>query len=130
MMGTTEKARRKVLDFASRHASFNERNELIATALPVFPAWILDIGSNLGEVTNMLAERGNFVLGIESLQEEASVASSRAKPRAAFMRAPVTPELLRSCTRWDSILLLSVLHRIYAFNGEEYMRSVLAECGG
>lgn len=120
---------RRHLNFGSRHSSFNERNQLIASGIGKEHAWILDIGSNLGETSNFLASKGHFVVGAEKFEKEHKIACAKSAPGTAFMRTSVTPEFVRSTPHWDAILLLSVLHRIYAFEGEQFMRSVLKACG-
>lgn len=117
------------LDFGSRHKSFLRRNTLIADGLPKSGCWILDVGSNVGETSNFLADRGHFVLGIEKFSKEHSLACKRSHEGVAFMRTSVTPEFIQSTPKWDAVLLLSVLHRIYAFEGEQLMRGVLHAAG-
>lgn len=120
---------RRHLNFGSRHSSFEERNRLIASAIRKPQSWILDIGSNLGETSSFLASQGHFVVGAEKFEKEHKIACARSAPGTAFMRTSVTPEFVESTLHWDAILLLSVLHRIYAFEGEAFMRSVLRACG-
>ena len=120
---------RRYLDFGSRHASFAARNECIAQGISKPHSWILDIGSNLGETSNFLASQGHFVVGVEKFEKEHQISCARAADGTAFMRTSVTPDFIGSTVHWDAILLLSVLHRIYAFEGEEFMRSVLRACG-
>lgn len=120
---------RRYLNFGSRHASFDERNRLIAASLPKPHGWLLDVGTNIGQTANMLAGLGNFVIGIEKFLKEHQVACRNSAEGVAFMRAAVTPEMVQSGPCWDAILLLSVLHRIYAFEGETFMRAILKACG-
>lgn len=120
---------RRYLNFGSRHSSFNERNQLIAAGLSKGHSWILDVGSNIGQTSNFLASQGHFVVGVEKFEKEHKVSCARAVDGTAFMRTSVTPDFITSTIQWDAILLLSVLHRIYAFEGEEFMRSVLRACG-
>ena len=120
---------RRYLNFGSRHASFHGRNELIADGLPRAHCWILDVGTNIGQTANMLAGRGHYVVGVEKFAKEHQIACRNSVEGAAFMRASVTPELIRSSPTWDAILLLSVLHRSYAFEGEASMRTILNACG-
>lgn len=120
---------RRYLDFGSRHSSFDERNQLIASGICKQRSWILDIGSNLGETSNFLASKGHFVVGAEKFEKEHKIACARSASGTAYMRTSVTPEFVQSTVHWDAILLLSVLHRIYAFEGESFMRSVLRACG-
>lgn len=115
-------------DFKSRHASFDLRNTLILENLPKPQAWVLDIGSNLGAVSNELAAHGNYCVGIEKFAKPAKTAATQGRAHTAFMCADVTPGLITSGPRWDAILLLSVLHRIYAYEGEAAMRAVLLAC--
>lgn len=117
-----------VLDFASRYASFDERNQLILQGLSGGPKWILDIGTNLGDVANALAEKGHFVVGVEREKKEAAIAARNAKPGVGIICAPVTTEMLNASPQWGAILLLSVLHRIYAFSGTDAMRTILRDC--
>lgn len=102
---------------------------MIAAELSKPQSWILDIGSNIGQTSNFLASKGHFVVGVEKFEKEHRISCARSADGTAFMRTSVTPEFIRTTLQWDAILLLSVLHRIYAFEGEEFMRSVLRACG-
>lgn len=115
--------------FAGRHSSFVKRNTMITDSLPKSVSWVLDVGSNTGETTDFLSEKGHVVLGLEKMEPEYKEAMSSANFQSAFIRVGVSPEFIRSSVNWDAILLLSVLHRLYAFEGEEFMKSVLFECG-
>jgi SAM-dependent methyltransferase len=118
-----------VLRFHNKHASFEERNQLIADRLPHQRSWVLDVGSNTGYTSQFLGELGHFVLGVEKMEDEYNAARKIAGETSAFMRVGVSPEFFRNSPQWSAILLLSVLHRIYAFEGQDCMREVLAECG-
>ncbi len=118
------------LDFGSRHKSFLRRNSLIAEQLPKPSSWVLDVGSNVGETSNFLADKGHFVLGLEKFSKEHSIACKKSHEGVAFMRTSVTPEFVQSMPKFDAVLLLSVLHRIYSFEGERVMRGVLHAVGG
>jgi SAM-dependent methyltransferase len=120
---------RRYLNFGSRHASFDQRNRLMAKGLPKPHCWILDVGANIGQAANMLAGLGHYVVGVEKFAKEQQVACRNSEEGTAFMHASVTPDMIRSSPSWDAILLLSVLHRIYAFEGEAYMRAILNACG-
>jgi hypothetical protein len=120
---------RRYLDFGSRHSSFDERNQLIASGIGKERSWILDVGSNIGQTSNFLASKGHFVIGVEKFEKEHKIACARSVSGTAFMRTSVTPEFIQSTVNWDAILLLSVLHRIHSFEGEEFMRAVLKACG-
>lgn len=122
------KPKKRFLDFASRHSNFSKRNDLVLKSLPPSPAWILDVGSNLGDTSNFLAKRGYYVLGVESGKEEWLRAKQKCEAGAAFMNVSVSAEFLDSGRDWDAILLLSVLHRIYAFEGADTMKGVLTAC--
>lgn len=119
----------KILDFGSRHASIEMRDKLVSNYLPKPPGWVLDVGSNLGKTSNLLASHGHYVLGVECKHQEWARSCARARPGAAFMNKSVTPEMIKSSKGWDAILLLSVLHRIYAYEGPDSMIAVLAACG-
>ncbi|WP_227270204.1 methyltransferase domain-containing protein [Roseobacter weihaiensis] len=118
-----------MLRFHNKHASFEKRNKLIADRLPHRNSWVLDVGSNTGFTTKYLGELGHFAIGVEKMQEEFNAARKIQGDTSAFMRVGVSPAFFENSPQWSAILLLSVLHRIYAFDGEEVMRSVLSECG-
>ena len=118
-----------MLRFHNKHASFEQRNTLIAENLPHENAWVLDVGSNTGFTTKFLGELGHFAIGVEKMDAEYNAARKIAGETSAFMRVGVSPAFFANSPQWSAILLLSVLHRIYAFEGEELMRSVLGECG-
>jgi len=121
--------KREPLDFAAMHASFQERNNFIAERLGTPPKWVLDIGSNQGDTCNALAKHGHFALGVEMFSEEWRQASVNAHPHAAFLNVSASPKFIESAPRWDAVLLLSVLHRVYAFSGKEEMLQLLIACG-
>ena len=129
MFGQGRKSKGRLRSFGSKHASFERRNALILESLPKQQSWVLDVGSNLGDTSNYLAEEGHVVLGIEKMEPEYRRALAGANPMAAFLCTGATPAFMRSTVDWDAILLLSVLHRLYAFEDETFMRDVLFECG-
>lgn len=129
MIGKGTKAKWRLRSFGSKHASFLERNTMIADGMPKPMSWVLDIGSNLGDTSNFLAEKGHVVLGVEKFEKEYKTARENAHHHAAFLCSGATPEFVRSGVTWDAILLLSVLHRLYAFEGEDFMKDVLKACG-
>jgi len=117
------------LDFSTEHRSFLLRNKMIRDALPERRCWILDVGSNTGETTRFLAASGHMVIGVEKFQEEYSEAVRKPQLGAGFLLAEVGSGFFEQAPSWDAILLLSVLHRIYASEGESVMRKVLEDCG-
>lgn len=117
-----------MLKFQNKHASFEKRNSLIGDRLPPAPAWVLDVGSNTGFTTKYLGALGHYAIGIEKMKAEYKNAHNNAGETSAFLRADVSPAFFRHSPHWSAILLLSVLHRIYALDGEETMRSVFACC--
>lgn len=117
-----------ILDFGSRHSSFHKRNDLVLRSLPLAPAWVLDIGSNLGDTSTFLANHGYYALGVESSHEEWSQSNKNSVAGAAFMKAEVSPMFIESGKEWDAICLLSVLHRVYAFQGLNVMIKLLTAC--
>ncbi len=124
---TASNARRR--SFGSKHSSFDQRNNLIANGLPKAGSWVLDVGSNMGETSNYLSDMGHIVLGLELMEKERQVASKNASKQSAFLQVGVSPEFIKGGLHWDAMLLLSVLHRVWSFEGEDFMRSVLTECG-
>ena len=121
--------KREPLDFAAAHASFQERNNFILERLGTPPKWILDIGSNQGDTCNALGEHGHVALGVEMFREEWMHARENAHPHAAFLNVSASPEFIKSAPKWDAVLLLSVLHRVYAFSGKDEMLRLLKACG-
>lgn len=118
-----------MLNFQSKHASFEQRNQLIADRLPHTGSWILDVGSNTGFTTQFLGNLGHYALGVEKMEKEYATACGIAGQTSAFMHIGVSPAFFANSPDWSAILLLSVLHRIYAFDGEACMRDVLRQCG-
>lgn len=118
-----------MLNFDKKHSSFEQRNQLIADNLGDQPSWILDVGSNTGFTSRFLGDLGHYVLGVEKMKEEFAKSRKIAGDTSAFMRVGVSPEFFANSPQWGAILLLSVLHRIYAFDGEASMRDVLLQCG-
>lgn len=122
------RTKRNPLFFAKRHRGMSTRNSMILDALPKKNSWILDVGSNTGETSNFLADNSHVVIGLEKMEAEHRIALASAHDRAGFLRADVTADFITNGVDWDAILLLSVLHRIYAFEGAQQMRSVLSAC--
>ena len=118
-----------LLRYSLRHKSHQERNQFILERLPQAPAWILDIGSNTGETSNFLASKGYYVLGCEIMKQEMQFAVQNASSGAAFMNTEINSPFLSQMPYWDAILLLSVLHRMYALSGPHTMRETLRLCG-
>ncbi|MGB0966702.1 MAG: hypothetical protein ACPGUX_00835 [Halocynthiibacter sp.] len=117
-----------MLEFQTKHKNFNERNQLIADSLPHDNSWVLDVGSNTGYTSRFLSDLGHFVLGVEKMEPEYKAAQEIQGPTTAFMNINASPEFFQNGPHWSAILLLSVLHRMYALEGEEFMRGALLEC--
>lgn len=120
--------KKHMLDFGERHKSIVQRNSMIAEGMPRPNSWVLDVGSNTGATGNYLSERGHIVVGVEKMENEYRESLRRAHHQAAFICHGVTPDFILNAPDWHSILLLSVLHRLYAFEGEAFMRDVLLAC--
>lgn len=116
---------RRPLNFAERHASLIERDALIVDFLGSTPKWICDVGANQGATSNALANCGHFILAFEMLNYEYKLASLRAHPRVGLFNQAITFETVNSLPKLDAILFLSVLHRIYAFQGEHKMKKII-----
>ena len=121
--------KQKTLDFASHHCQLRERNALIINSLGNESKWILDVGSNQGVTASALSRKGHFCLGLEMSKEEYKLSVRTADSRSAFMNMPVTAEIVEMMPKWDAVLLLSVLHRIYSLKGEEEMYQLLRAIG-
>lgn len=117
-----------MLEFQTKHKSFKERNQLIADNLPHKSSWILDVGSNTGHTSRFLSDLGHFVIGVEKMEPEYKAAQEIQGPTTAFMNVNASAEFFRNGPHWCAILLLSVLHRMYALEGDEFMRQSLLEC--
>ncbi|MEM1233887.1 MAG: hypothetical protein AAGH70_07145 [Pseudomonadota bacterium] len=102
---------------------------MILNALPRESSWVLDVGSNTGETSTYLAEHAHVAIGLEKMAPERRIALERSHGLAGFLCADVTGDFIANGVDWDAILLLSVLHRIYAFEGEAQMKAVLSACG-
>lgn len=120
---------RTPLDFSIRHSGIQKRNSFIMDCLGAEVKWILDVGANQGHTSKEVASNGHFALGVEMFYEEYQKACVNPNPRAAFMNATVDPKFIENMPKWDAILLLSVLHRIYSFQGEEEMCLLLKAAG-
>ena len=121
------KKSQKILFYSKKHLQHAERNNFIAERIQL-KSWVLDIGSNTGETSNLIASRGSFCLGLEVMKGESQLAQQNAYPGAAFMLTKIDENIIREMPKWDVILMLSVAHRIYAFDGEQKMISVIRGC--
>ncbi|MEM9351089.1 MAG: hypothetical protein AAGA47_12580 [Pseudomonadota bacterium] len=117
------------LYFAKRHKSFEKRNSMILEGLPKPGSWILDVGSNTGETSNDMADAGHVAIGLEKMAPERKIALEGSRGLSGFLCTDVTGDFILGGVDWDAILLLSVLHRVFAFEGEDQMKSVLSACG-
>ncbi len=114
--------------FQETYLGLEERWRLVSPLLPQDPAWVLDIGANLGDTARRAAAMGHTVIGVEVSRSLVLRASESAPPRVAFMAAKVTPELLHQMPRFATVFLFSVLHRIWALQGREVAENCLQAC--
>jgi SAM-dependent methyltransferase len=106
-------------EFSAIH-DVDYRWNLIRPHLPGAPSWLLDVGSNDGDTCRRAAALGHHALGLEISPQFVMRANRRAHPNVAFMTTSVSPDTLSSMPQFDAVFLLSVVHRIWAFEGRKH----------
>lgn len=88
---------------------------------------ILDVGSNLGDTVNRLTNLGFKAVGLE--YDAALVKESRIRGHAdsEFKVAEVNPDYINNLENYDIVLLLSVMHRMWALKSKAFAESCLKE---
>ncbi|WP_280565383.1 hypothetical protein, partial [Chromohalobacter sp. 48-RD10] len=76
---------------------------------------------------NRISQIGFYSLGLEYDSNLVDKARLSAHKNARFEVAEVSPQYIQKMEHHDAILLLSVMHRIWALNGKEYAESCLTE---
>lgn len=106
-----------------------QRLALLDRVMPAPPASVLDIGSNLGDITAHYAAQGHWSLGIESSAAMVREARDRHPEleRGAFMHGTVTPDTLGALPTVDVVLLLSVHHHWLGTLGPEVAGQMLRQ---
>lgn len=120
--------RKHKLEFQESHLGIEDRWLIISRHLPDQKSWILDVGSNLGDTAGRVAERGHIVIGVEAERHLVERAIKLVPPNVALMTGRVDPDFFRTMPRFDVVLLLSVLHRIWAVNGRRFAEECLTAC--
>ena len=108
------------------------RFALLDAALPSDCASLLDIGSNLGDVTAHFAQRGIWSVGVERSQNLVRAAARRhaSVSECAFMHMTIGPGSAARVPAFDAVLVLSVHHhwvREYGPEGASNMLRDLAD---
>ena len=101
--------------------SLSTRIALIEGALPRHVKTVLDVGCNLGDVSAELAQRGYWVVGVDSSSDLIGQATARHSgvSRCAFMVDEITPESIGLLPEFDCALVLSVHHHWIMKYGHE-----------
>lgn len=117
------------LNFPSRHKGREARDASILRLIGSGPLWVLDVGSNMGVTSNLLANTGHKVIGVESGKGEIDFARANSASQAAFFNLLIDADFFRTSPKFNVILFLSVLHRIYAYSGLARMLEILSAAG-
>jgi hypothetical protein len=88
---------------------------------------LLDIGSNIGVLTETAARAGLFALGLEADWQAVSVARRNCKPNLplAYMHLAVTPSNVTALPTADVVLCLSVYHHWHRDFGHDGAQHIL-----
>ena len=117
--------KKRKLEFQESYLGIEERWSIISRHLPVGKSWILDVGSNLGDTARRAAALGHVVVGVEAERHLVERAIKIVPPNVALMTGRVDPEFFRSMPHFDVVLLLSILHRLWAVHGRRYAEECL-----
>jgi SAM-dependent methyltransferase len=112
--------------------SFEERWQMIVSAIPEGCGSLLDLGSNLGAFTSRAADEGLIALGLEkdaTLLEKATRAQLGA-PNRSFMLTELDLETCAKLPTFDVILVLSVHHHWHHAFGPEMAAAMLQSVVG
>jgi SAM-dependent methyltransferase len=110
-------------------AAAPERYEMIGDALPAGTSSLLDVGSNLGDVTAHFASRGVWSIGIEKSASLVAEARKRhgAQSDCAFVLSDIQPGDLAKLASFDAVLLLSVHHHWVKEHGPDVAGTMLRD---
>lgn len=89
-----------------------ERMSTILSAMPTEVNSVLDVGSNLGDLTSALAEEGYWCVGIEasSLIVKQARQKHAEQAKLAFIHQHIQPHEIKQLPTFDCTLVLSVHH--------------------
>jgi SAM-dependent methyltransferase len=100
--------------------------------MPEQGTWVLDVGANLGHTTELLSRLGWYVVGLEVSTEVYGRMLNEVAPTlsgGAVIRAQLGDTDWERVPRFDAVLLFSVLHRVWALQGEPACAAVLSGLG-
>ena len=131
LLGHREKAARKP-SFQDKYLGHDQRWQLIESHLPPQGSWIMDVGANLGRTVAQIAGSGRYAIGLEVDERVHLRWLSESAPgldHGGIIRTDLSGEEWSRIPRFDAVLLFSVLHRIWALQGEEACRNALQGIG-
>jgi SAM-dependent methyltransferase len=114
---------------SKRRGGADERWELIHRELSEEDRSILDIGSNLGGMSQLAAAHGRFALGVEpdARMVRAARRRTRAAANIAFIQTAIDPDTVLMLPRFDVVFCLSVHHYWVSRYGENTAWWIIAE---
>ena len=112
-----------------RVAGTAARWEMIQRELDACDRSLLDLGSNIGAMTELAASEGRFALGLEPEPTLFGKALKRARGQEslAFMRYGINPESVLALPAFDVVLCLSVHHHWVRSFGESAAWQIVGE---
>lgn len=117
--------KKKRIQFQEKHKGIEKRWQILSPYLPNKSSWLLDVGSNLGDTCNRASALGHYVVGLEPDEVIFRRALENKNKQTAFFQMGVDPELIKTMPNFDAIFLLSVIHRIWAINGQDVAEKCL-----
>jgi len=122
-----KKNKHRSYNFQKYYPGHEIRNKLIIDNLPASSQWILDVGANNGYVTKTLAKQGHYVLGIES--DKRSLRKffryRDLSEQSTIMWMTLDSESVKIIPSFDTVLCLSVFHRMWALEGSIDAKNIL-----
>jgi SAM-dependent methyltransferase len=114
--------------FQEKHFGIEQRWSIISAHLPRHKSWILDVGSNLGDTARRAAEIGHIVVGVEVERHLVERAVRKIPDNVALMVGRADPPFFESMPPFGAVLLLSVIHRIWAVGGRSFAEECMRSC--
>ena len=114
---------------SKRMGGADERWQLIRRQLDAEDRSLLDIGSNLGAMSQLAATPRRFVLGVEPNARLIRAARRRSHGAAniGFIQTGIDPETVLMLPSFDVVLCLSVHHYWVSLYGEDSAWRIIAE---
>ena len=112
-----------------RIGGVDQRWELIRPELDELDRSTLDIGSNLGGMSRLVAGEGHFVVGVEPSTSLVRSARQQARQLSniAFAQTAIDPESVRKLPRFDVVFCFSVHHYWVPLYGEDTTWQIIGE---